>query len=215
MKHLLLALLFVTSSALAGNCDHVYVNNKQIAVQNTIELCSSFYAVAYSKDVKGPIVSFDRISAGKNSVRRNDAFRPDTRVSSRFRAELSDYKNSGYDRGHMTPAGDASTSAEMRDTFLLSNMTPQSSRLNRNAWKNLEMRVRTAASTKGAYVATIAVYGNQKLGMNEVGIPIRYYKVVWYPGVTKAYFADNIDSALVLETSVNRVNAETRLNLPK
>lgn len=217
MKKLLLAvLLLVTTSTFAENCDQFYVGGKQIVIANTIELCSSFYVVAYSKEVKGPIASFDHISAGKVKVKRVNAFRPDTRLAPNERAELKDYVHSGFDRGHMTPAGDASTDVEMRDTFLLSNMTPQSKRLNEGNWKDLETHVRAKAAVDGAYVATIAIYGSERLGPNKIGVPIRYYKVIWYPNrVTDAFYADNRNDSDIMSTTIDKVNAETHLNLPK
>lgn len=215
MKKLLLALLFVTSSAFAGQCDQLYVGSKQLVIANTIELCNSFYVVAYDKSVKGPKVSFERFDAGKPKIARADAFRPDTRLAPTERAELIDYRNSGYDRGHMTPAADAGNSIEMSDTFLLSNMTPQSKKLNEGNWKDLETHIRNKA--KGiTYVATGAIYGNGVIGKNKIHIPTQYYKIVWYSDhTTEAYYTDNKDTASIMSTSVEKVNAMSGIAFPK
>ena len=54
-------------------------------------------------------------------------------------AETWDYNYSGYDRGHMAPAGDMKWSDEaMRQTFYLTNICPQMKSLNTGAWKRLE-----------------------------------------------------------------------------
>ena len=47
-----------------------------------------------------------------------------------------DYVNSGYDRGHMAPAGDMKWDREaMRESFLLTNVAPQCHALNGGSWK--------------------------------------------------------------------------------
>ena len=58
--------------------------------------------------------------------RSKSRFQEDENVPEKFRAKLLDYVKSGYDRGHMVPAGDAKFSQEaMDETFLLSNIAPQ------------------------------------------------------------------------------------------
>ena len=55
-----------------------------------------------------------------------------------------DYKNSGYDRGHMAPAGDMKWSEQaMNESFYLSNICPQNHNLNGGDWKALEEHLRT------------------------------------------------------------------------
>ncbi len=58
----------------------------------------------------------------KGKQKRVDKFRPDPLIPNEQRAELSDYKKSGYDRGHMAPSGDMKRSYKvMLDSFYLSN----------------------------------------------------------------------------------------------
>lgn len=215
MKHLLLVLLLVSTSVFAGNCDQHYVNRRQIIVPDTVELCNSFYVVAYSKYIKGPKVSFERFDSSKGAVKRINAFRPDDRLMKSDRAELKDYVHSGYDRGHMTPAADSSNDTEMRDTFLLSNMTPQSKRLNEGHWKDLETHIRNKSSGI-TYVATGALYNGAHLGDNKIGIPNRYFKVIWYADkTTEAFYADNKDDAAIFDTTIDKINVMTGLKFPK
>lgn len=61
---------------------------------------------------------------------RINSFKADPNVSTKS-AELSDYKGSGYDRGHLAPAGDIKYSKEsMIESFFLSNMSPQNPSFN-------------------------------------------------------------------------------------
>ena len=66
------------------------------------------------------------------------------------KATNDDYYNSGYDRGHMCPAGDNKWSAQaMEECFLFTNMCPQNHNLNGGDWNELEMQCRKWAKQYG------------------------------------------------------------------
>ncbi|MBI9096275.1 MAG: DNA/RNA non-specific endonuclease [Sphaerochaeta sp.] len=114
--------------------------------------------------------------------KRKDNFRSDSSILTES-ASLSDYRSSGYDRGHLIPAADLSWSEEaMSDSFYLSNMSPQEPQFNRGIWSTLEATVRNFADTEGeVYVVTgpILTDGPYKtIGKNEVTVPKHYYKVI-------------------------------------
>jgi endonuclease G len=78
-----------------------------------------------------------------SGLERLDTFRPDYRIPEMFRADLIDYVNSGYDRGHLiASANQRETELQNSETFLLSNMSPQKPQFNREIWKKLEGEVR-------------------------------------------------------------------------
>ena len=82
---------------------------------------------------------------------RSNAFAPDPCVDGC--ASLSDYRGSGYDRGHMAPAGDMKWDPEtMRESFLLTNICPQAKSLNSGSWKRLEEKCRIWAQADSAVV---------------------------------------------------------------
>ncbi|HVG59239.1 MAG TPA: DNA/RNA non-specific endonuclease [Hyalangium sp.] len=72
----------------------------------------------------------------------------------------TDYKGSGYDRGHMKPAADSPTQEAMDESHLMTNMAPQFPNLNRQSWATLEDAVRDMVSSTGgkAYVMTGNLY---------------------------------------------------------
>lgn len=118
------------------------------------------------------------------------AFQPDPDLPKGRRAELSDYKGSGYDRGHQCPNADARGRGDdvVLESFYLSNMTPQEGSLNQQGWAELEKLVRKwAISRKEVWVITgpafipkphsdIAEYF--VIGKNEVAVPTHYYKII-------------------------------------
>ena len=80
------------------------------------------------------------------------------------RAELKDYKHSGYDRGHQAPSGDETKKQSLQnDTYFLSNMVPQIGQFNQHAWEGLEEMVRGWAIARGeAYVITGPMFYDPK-----------------------------------------------------
>lgn len=97
-------------------------------------------------------------------------------------AHWRNYKNSGFDRGHLCPAGDRKYSQEAHDeTFLTSNISPQRNEFNAGIWNTLEQKVRYwAQKYDGVFVVTGGVLkGNlQTIGDEYVAVPKQFYKIV-------------------------------------
>jgi len=112
---------------------------------------------------------------------RKNNFRSDNKVRNQS-SQLSDYKGSGYDRGHLCPAGDMKISkVAMSESFYMSNISPQSPSFNRGIWKSLESIVRTwAIENDEIYVVTGPILTDiiGEIGSNSVSIPKYYYKVI-------------------------------------
>ena len=97
-------------------------------------------------------------------------------------ADWKNYKKSGYDRGHLCPAGDRNYSKFAYDeTFLTSNISPQKHDFNSGIWNTLEQKVRYWASKyDGVFVVTGGVLkGKMKtIGYERVAVPNQFYKVL-------------------------------------
>lgn len=80
----------------------------------------------------------------------------------------TDYRGSGFDRGHMKPAADSPTQEAMDESHLMTNMAPQHPSVNRESWATLEGAVRDLVSSTGgkAYVMTGNLY------LDEQGQPL-------------------------------------------
>lgn len=116
--------------------------------------------------------------------RDQERFQPDPLVATGS-ALASDYTRSGYDRGHLAPAGDFKFSQRLtRESFYMSNISPQAPDFNRGIWKELEELVRRwAVRDNGLYVVTGPVLkpGLPTIGrQNEISVPKQYYKVILY-----------------------------------
>lgn len=130
------------------------------------------------------------------NAKRSDDFRADPEISTGS-ATPADYKKSGYDRGHLSPAADFAFSEKaMSETFYMSNMSPQKGSLNRGIWKDLESQVRLWAANFGrVYVVSGPVLEKpaseyKTIGENQVAVPEFYYKVILAP-----LYADENDKA--------------------
>lgn len=122
--------------------------------------------------------------AATNKVNRTNDFKADDKVPGNHRVEPYDYRGSGYDRGHLCPAGDMGWSYEaMTDCFYMSNICPQHSVLNQRWWEHLESACRRWAMREGRiYICCGPIYeddSQQYIGNDtKVRVPSAFFKVV-------------------------------------
>lgn len=117
----------------------------------------------------------------KGSSKRTNNFRVDLKVKTGS-AEISDYKKSGYDRGHLAPAADMKFSKiSMSESFFMSNMSPQKPSFNRGGWKKLESLVRFWAEDSEIHIVTGGILNKSlnKIGGNRVSVPDYFYKIIF------------------------------------
>ena len=101
------------------------------------------YITGYSYYFRQAKWTLEIIDPDYTELERADNFRSDYRVPEMFRADLADYKGSGYDRGHLVAsANQREVVLQNSETFLLSNMSPQVPGFNRGLWKKLEEAIR-------------------------------------------------------------------------
>ncbi len=175
------------------------------------------YAVFYDESVHEAIYTIHKLTkedargdASRYQVRFNEM--EDLNIET---AVWGDYSGTGYDRGHLVPAGDFRCCQNlMNETFAMSNVAPFDSVLNRNAWQELEGAIRKAAQQMGEiYVITGPVLANKLdfIGRsNLIKVPTHFYKVVAFvpegkvfPEKVNAFLLPNIP---VLHFDKNRTN---------
>lgn len=169
-----LAHIFVTAG-LPQNLDP----NRSITV-----LTNHGYLVGYCEALKNPIWVAYRIGKTKNPLdsARANQFLTDTRTTSRVSDE--DYRGSGFDRGHMAPNFAIETNygkLAQLETFLMTNISPQTAKLNRSIWRKLEHKVATkyAQDLSDIWVITGPIFDDDPPAMHSgVSIPHSFYKIV-------------------------------------
>jgi endonuclease G len=162
------------------------------------DLCYDAFAILHSGESKTAVFvaeKLNRASIADADEKRTNKFFPDARLRSAERANLIDYKGSGFDRGHLAPAGDMPTAQAMAQSFSLANMIPQAPEHNRGAWaKSVEAATRKYASRASGdvYVITGPVYEpsiaqSQSIGPGKVRVPKYLFKLVYDQDANRAW----------------------------
>lgn len=216
-------LLIIAILALVGG--FIYLSNNNISINDVPSKPER--PITYLPTVNGEIVShkyytlsyiekyeqaewtayiLTRESLKVPNVPRYDFFTEDPHVPTRS-ANYQDYSNSGYTRGHLVPAGDmAFDTLAMRETFYMSNISPQVRAFNGGVWRELEENVRDWAFTNDSlYVITGPIFNDQNMkniGKNNVAVTPSFFKVILdYTGPEKKGIAFIIPN----EISVKRL----------
>jgi len=151
--------------------------------QTDLVLNREGYSLGYNFERKSALwVSYiiSKNSIGVN-VERGDKFYADLEIPEAYRVKPDDYRNTGYDKGHLAPNSAIDFSRKSNDqTFAMSNIVPQEPKLNRQAWKSLEGQVEHWARSLGKlYVVTGPIYTKRPEKINGLFIPKSFYKVVY------------------------------------
>lgn len=203
------AAIAVSMSASAGgfaDCPQFFANGHPPALkgEKLRELCYSHFAVLHSGATRTPLFSAEKLTAADVQASaeetRTNKFFADARLPSAERAELEDYEGSGFDRGHMSPAGDQPDDTAMAQSFSLANMVPQAPHNNRGPWASFEKSVRkyVAKANGPVYVITGPVFeGNQQRLNSRISVPAHLFKLVYDQAENRAwaYWIDNTNEA--------------------
>ena len=186
--------MFITSYAYAWNqnpprpidaCARETIGGIPSVLPNFVAICRTAYSVLYDPQAKIPLWVAYSLTPNHTDgcVVRSNAFDPDASLQKGNRAELSDYSHSGYDIGHLANDADMSWDATVeRESFILTNMSPQRPKVNRGTWKKLESDVRDWAFVR-KHTLTIYdgnIYNSKSLtiGSDKVVVPDFLYKIV-------------------------------------
>lgn len=174
-------------------CTHFFAKGKSPSVQAKPKqraLCFDAFAVLHSGESKTPVFVAQRLNRSAiadANEKRADKFYEEGRLPASERAKLDDYRNSGWSRGHMAPAGDMPTPQAMAQSFSLANMVPQAIKHNGGAWANTvenATRKYVARASGNVYVLTGPVYepdisSSPSIGPGSVRVPAYLFKLVY------------------------------------
>jgi len=186
--------------ALFEECKDLFPREQiPITTQLGRDLCFDGFAIYYSPVDKKPIYAIEKLSREQLLAphpRRSNQFYEEARLPYSERALLSDYRGSGFDRGHNAPAGDMSNERSMAQSFSLANMMPQARQNNQGIWaKNVEEPTRLYAKRAAGdiYVFTGSTGNQGSIGSGHVTIPSHLYKLVYDPhkNTAWAYWIEN------------------------
>lgn len=114
-------------------------------------------------------------------AKRKNKFKVDILVDSTV--TFDSYKRSGYDRGHLKPAGASKGSrADMKASFLFTNISPQVPEFNRKGWKYIETKTRAILNNYDSITVysgpVLKRFGNKKLPDSDITIPKQFFKAI-------------------------------------
>jgi endonuclease G len=184
----------------------------------TTPLCFSEMAILYSGLSRGPLWAAEHLTGvaldSAQTLPRppSTVFHAESAIAAEDRSELSDYKRSGFDRGHMAPNGDMSTPQAQAESFSLANMVPQHPCNNEVLWEGVEDAVRQLARANGeVFVVTGPAFLSDNLQSlkGRVLVPTHVYKAVYIPSRNRAgvYFSINDGSQSWQPISVEKLTS--------
>jgi endonuclease G len=167
-------------------------------------LCYDAFAILHSGESKTAVYvaqKLNRASVLDADEKRTNRFFADARLRSAERATLEDYRGSGYDRGHLAPAGQMPTAPAMAQSFSLANMVPQAPQHNQGTWRvSVEDATKKYAgrASGDVYVITGPVFEpsiaqSPSIGPGKVRVPKYLFKLVYDEKENRAWAHWNLN----------------------
>ncbi len=150
------------------------------------------YVISYNKEKRIPnfavweLVTSDVGSSGRATFAKDSELEQYLQSTDRAQHAVipSEYTGSCLDRGHVVPSADRSDNPEdNKETFVMSNMLPQTPHLNRVVWEHLEQYTRDMVKNqnKKVYIVAGPIFDQNvgAIGPNkDIQVPSREFKIV-------------------------------------
>lgn len=175
--------------------EHLLTGNPSNASNDVREssnylMIKSSFALSYNNS-KGCAnwVSWHLANSWKGHSKRCNCFATDKALPDYFyKVTAKDYSKTGFDRGHLCPSEDRDLNEENNaETFLMSNMIPQSPNLNRISWVSLENYCRKLLDNDFELYILAGGYGKggtgskgfaEKIGLGKITVPSNCWKII-------------------------------------
>jgi endonuclease G, mitochondrial len=161
-----------------GNPSNATANPANV---NNYLLSNKYYAVSYNRQkAVANWVSWRLVKDSFGDASRQNDFRPNQNLPRGWtQITPNDYTGSGFDRGHLCPSADRSSSIEGNSsTFLMTNISPQTHDLNTGPWEKLETYSRSLAKRNSTLYIITGQYGEDGKVRNKITIPTNFWKIV-------------------------------------
>lgn len=164
---ILLLLFIIVSFAVASNFKYISLSNINPKVKLTLTVkCDELLKdpngyICYSYKAKSPLYNVYVINYKVNliNLKKRLKFKPDDRIPSVYRNPIKCFSHNDYDLGHLEPDADADYNKSiLAYTYLMSNIVPQPSFINRKIISNWERIERSLTQLGNVIVITGAVY---------------------------------------------------------
>jgi endonuclease G, mitochondrial len=190
---------------------------------DTTVFCRSFYATAYSPNLRDPVWTSYRLTramadGGDRTLRYRGNFRQQEGLTAAQQGHHNDFTHTPFTRGHLVPANDAIDMPRQRDTFVVTNIVPQPGTFNSTLWRYLEASVHRLAQDEGeVYVVTGAVFQaaptlmRRGTAQGRVAIPNLLYKAIYVPSrnIAVGYVATNESNSTCTAMSIRDLSRQT------
>lgn len=196
-----------------ANCSHMHPGGQIPRIINARydevirptfkELCYRSFHLGHSGRTRTALWSAEVLDPQKielaSRIKRDSEFKPETRLPESERSELTDYRGSGFDRGHLAPSADMPSKESQQESFILSNIVPQNGKMNGGVWRELEIEVRKRARRGKVYLVTGPIFKGSNAALKQrVLIPTSLYKAMYV-----------VDKGAVVFVITNDSNAST------
>lgn len=158
-----------------------------------------------------------KVEINSSVANRKNNFKEDDLIPTGS-AKLSDYKGSGYDRGHLAPAAVFTDNQdEIDESFYMSNISPQHPSFNRGIWNKLEAYERSLAIEHDTiYVITGGILKGElkTIGESEVCVPKLFFKIIYNKDFIIGFILRNMkldDPLLMYKFPIDIIERETGL----
>jgi endonuclease G len=159
-----------------------FINEKncnQIIDNEFIVMCYDYK----KKAVKAVSYTLEGDLMNELNIEERPSFYVEPKLKPKDRVTVTDYINSGYDKGHMAPDAAFDWSQEsLEAVYTLANIIPQAPQVNRRSWAKLEAFVRKKAEELGELnVVNVVKYGerSRRMGKHRMAISKGYYKILY------------------------------------
>ncbi|SFV75447.1 DNA/RNA non-specific endonuclease [hydrothermal vent metagenome] len=193
-------LLFLISLLFLSGCGNDEISNTSSYHCDTI-INKSYYEICYNYTFKGAkFVSYTlhKENIDKNNIEKRPDFYEEKTLPKEYRAKVSDYIGSGYDKGHL--ASDASfdySQEALQSVYSLANIIPQNPQINRYFWIQTEYLEREKTREYGTVDVIIGVdydANPMRIGADNIAVPRGFYKMIENKqnGYKSCFYYENI-----------------------